>query len=95
MTSDLPVFLGCENLNPATACRIVRGAVRDTILRGIWTDAGPSQAAADRGTDFRIIFTNAAGEYEQIDSFKRSGHRGHLLTHGIAKHLNSKLCIGV
>ena len=62
MAGDLLVFLGCENLNPTTAWT-ARGAVRDTILRDIWTDAGPSQAAADRGGDFRIIFTDAAGEY--------------------------------
>ena len=84
-----------ENINPATGWRIARGAVRETILQSTETDAGPSQAAADRGTDFRIIFTDAAGEYEQVQSAQRSDHRRYLLAHGIAEHLDGKPRIGI
>ena len=31
----------------------------------------------------------------RVDSVKRSDHRGHLLTHGIAEHLNSESRVGV
>ena len=95
MASDLLVFLGCENLNPTTAWRIVRRTVRNTILRGIWTDAGPSQATADRGTDLLVIFTDTAGKYQQVQSIKRSNHCRYLLAHGIAEHLDGKPRVGV
>ena len=59
------------------------------------TDTGPSQAAADCGADFRIIFTDAAGEYQQVQSTQRSDHCRYLLAHGIAEHLDGEPCIGI
>ena len=74
---------------------IVDGIVRGPVPSLVEADAEPGQAAADRRSRFDIIFSNAAGEDEQIDSTKRSDHRGHLLAHGIAEHLNGKSRIGV
>ena len=95
MAGDLLVFLGCDDLNPATGWRRVRGAVRGTIPGDIRTDAGPSQATTDRGADFRIIFTDAASEYEQVESTQRGNHCRYLLAHGIAEHLNGKPCVSI
>ena len=41
-----------------------------------------------------IVFSDAAGEYQQIEPFKHRNHCGYLLAHGITKHLNGESCIG-
>ncbi len=95
MAGDLFVFLRGEDLHRAARSGVVDGIVRGPVPSFVEADAEPGQAVTDRRSRFDVIFSNAAGEHEQIDSTKRSGHRGHLLAHGITEHLNGKSCIGV
>ena len=95
MAGYLLVFLRGENEHRAARCRIVDGIVRGPVPSFIEADTDPGQAAADRSACSPIIFSNAAGEDNSVDSIKRGDHRGHLLAHGIAEHLNGKSCICV
>ena len=95
MAGDLLVFLRGENAHRAARCGIVDGIVRGPVPSCVEGDTDPGQAAADRSACSPIVFSNAAGEDNQIDSIKRGDHRGHLLAHTIAEHLNGKSCIGV
>ena len=80
---------------PHSAIWIVDWIFRGPVPRLVEADAEPRQAATDRGSRFDIIFSNSAGEHEQIDSTKRRDHRGHLLAHRITEHLNGKSRVGV
>jgi hypothetical protein len=66
-----------------------------TVPRFVEAHADPRQPVADRSARFPIIFSDAAGEDDQVDAIERSDHRSHLLAHGIAEHLNRKSCIGI
>jgi hypothetical protein len=61
MAGDLLVFLRGENEHRAARSGIVDGIVRGPVPSFVEADAYPGQAAADRGTCFPIIFSNAAG----------------------------------
>ena len=90
MTSDLLVFLRWQNVHRTARYRFADGIFRRSVSSFVETEAEPGQTAADRRARLDIILSNAAGEYEQIDSAKSSDHRGHLLAHGIAEHCNGK-----
>ena len=55
----------------------------------------PGQAIADLGAHLLVIFADAAGEDDQVDAVERGDHRGHLLAHRIAEHLDGQPGIGV
>ena len=74
---------------------IADGVLQGLISRWVEADTKPGQTAADRGPHLGVIFSDAAGEDEQINPIERGDHRGHLLAHGIAEHLNGKSCIGI
>jgi hypothetical protein len=95
MAGNLLVFLRGENVHRTARSGIVDWIVRGPVPSFVKADAEPGQAATDCGSRFDIIFSNSACEHEQIDSTKRSDHRGHLLAHGITEHLNGKSRIGI
>ena len=95
MVGNLPVLLRGEYVHRTGRCRLADGVFPRPVPRRVEADAEPGQAATDRRSRFDIIFSNAAGKYEQIVSTKRSDHRGHLLANGIAEHLNGKSYIGI
>lgn len=57
----------------------------------------PHQAkpTAVLGACFPVIFSNAAGKGDQVNSIERGNHRGQLLAHGIAEHPDGQSCIAV
>jgi hypothetical protein len=86
MARDLLVLLRSENKHRAAGCRITDGIGDGAVSHIIKDNTHPVQATADLGAYFRIIFSDSAGENDQIDSFKRRDHRRHLFTHRVAEH---------
>ena len=77
MGGDLLVFPRGENEYRAARCGIVDGIVCEPVPTCVEPDTDPGQAATNRSECFPIIFSNAAGEDDYVDSIKRGDHRGH------------------
>ena len=79
----------------ATRFRPTDWILHGPVPRIVKADADPGQAGADYRAGFCIIFSNAAGENDQVDPLQCRDHRGQLLTNGITKHLDGKSGIGI
>ena len=95
MTCNLLFFPWWEDANQAARQGIADGIARRAVPCIVEPDAHPRQATADRRPHFAVVFSDAARENDEIGSVKRGDHRGYLLSHGIAKHLNGEARIGV
>ena len=78
-------------MHPGSRCGSLTGVGRGTVPRFVEADAGPGQAGADRRAHLAIIFANAAGKDDQIDPIESGDHRGDLLAHGIAEHIDRQV----
>ena len=92
MVGDLLVFLGNENPHQAARCGGADGIVRAVVADLVEAKADPGQATADRAACFAVMFSDAAGEDQQVDAVERDetaepldeGFGGENRTRGVA-----------
>ena len=83
MTSDLLVFLRGKDSYLAPR----HGTIVALVLED---DTGPIEPAANRAAHLSVVFSDAAGEDNEIYPAEHSNHRGYLLADGIAEHVDGQ-----